>query len=293
MTQAIKFTCEVTTPMFLSGADGKTPELRPASIKGVLRFWWRAMHRHLDLETLKKQEGNIFGDTSQRSQVIVHCVAHKLATIDLQLIPHKRKPKQHAIIPGQVFSVTLGLSSPNKAFDLNKLQTLFELACILGGFGKRVRRGMGSIRITAYQLLGAEKTLFSEDTSLSVIEQKLKVFSPYFASTRKQIYQTWQGRSEAYPWIETIELGKPAKSVDALLEKISNTTHLVKQGNPSDYGASLGQASEGRFASPVFVSVTGTHPIPVITTLHAASKHGQANTNIQTTFKNKILGTHD
>ncbi len=27
----IKFECEIITPMFLAGADGKTPELRPPS----------------------------------------------------------------------------------------------------------------------------------------------------------------------------------------------------------------------------------------------------------------------
>ncbi|MCC5943667.1 MAG: type III-B CRISPR module RAMP protein Cmr1 [Bernardetiaceae bacterium] len=47
--------------MFLAGADGSTPELRPPSIKGALRFWWRAMNGHLSLEELKKQEAMIFG----------------------------------------------------------------------------------------------------------------------------------------------------------------------------------------------------------------------------------------
>ncbi|MFZ1105749.1 MAG: type III-B CRISPR module RAMP protein Cmr1 [Hyphomicrobiaceae bacterium] len=34
---------EIVTPMFLGGADPKgSAELRAASIKGALRFWWRA-----------------------------------------------------------------------------------------------------------------------------------------------------------------------------------------------------------------------------------------------------------
>lgn len=70
------FTCEVITPMFLAGADGSTPELRPASIKGAMRFWWRAMNGGLvrkdeqgrwDYSELKKRESEIFGGTSQRS----------------------------------------------------------------------------------------------------------------------------------------------------------------------------------------------------------------------------------
>ncbi len=42
--RSITFECETITPMFLARADGKTPELRPPSIKGLMRFWWRAMN---------------------------------------------------------------------------------------------------------------------------------------------------------------------------------------------------------------------------------------------------------
>jgi CRISPR-associated protein Cmr1 len=46
--------------MFLAGADGSIPELRPPSIKGALRFWWRAMNGDLGLADLKRIEGDIF-----------------------------------------------------------------------------------------------------------------------------------------------------------------------------------------------------------------------------------------
>ncbi len=70
--QTITFECEVITPMFLAGADGTTPELRAPSIKGALRFWWRAMNGHLveekengsfDYSKLKQREMDIFGGT--------------------------------------------------------------------------------------------------------------------------------------------------------------------------------------------------------------------------------------
>jgi CRISPR-associated protein Cmr1 len=47
--------------MFLAGADGQTPELRPPSIKGAMRFWWRAVNGHLNLNQLKQKETEIFG----------------------------------------------------------------------------------------------------------------------------------------------------------------------------------------------------------------------------------------
>jgi CRISPR-associated protein Cmr1 len=80
----ITFTCEVLTPLFLNGADGRTPELRAPSIKGALRFWWRALHGHLPLKAhsglttdLKSLETQIFGgsgDQVQRSKVLVQVV---------------------------------------------------------------------------------------------------------------------------------------------------------------------------------------------------------------------------
>ncbi len=34
----IKFVCKVITPMFMTGADGRTPELRPSEFKGMMYF---------------------------------------------------------------------------------------------------------------------------------------------------------------------------------------------------------------------------------------------------------------
>ena len=42
--QKLTVTLEAVTPLFLGGADPRgSPELRPASFRGVLRFWWRAL----------------------------------------------------------------------------------------------------------------------------------------------------------------------------------------------------------------------------------------------------------
>ena len=36
----------ITTPLFLGGADiERTAELKPTSLKGVLRFWFRAVKK--------------------------------------------------------------------------------------------------------------------------------------------------------------------------------------------------------------------------------------------------------
>jgi len=60
--ETITFNCRFITPAFLGGADPKgTPELRAPSIKGALRFWWRAQSDIASLKDLRKKEFEIFG----------------------------------------------------------------------------------------------------------------------------------------------------------------------------------------------------------------------------------------
>ena len=60
----IEATYRVVTPMFCSGADQRTAELRLPSFKGVLRFWWRSLAWSRlggDLGRIKQQEDSLFG----------------------------------------------------------------------------------------------------------------------------------------------------------------------------------------------------------------------------------------
>ena len=66
------YECEVVTPMFLGGANIKISEIRTQSIKGALRFWWRAIYgKKYSLEEMKKKETKIFGNTEQKSNVTI------------------------------------------------------------------------------------------------------------------------------------------------------------------------------------------------------------------------------
>lgn len=64
MPRELTATFEVVTPLFLGGADpARTVELRPTSIKGALRFWWRALawSKHADLKKVHEEERKLFG----------------------------------------------------------------------------------------------------------------------------------------------------------------------------------------------------------------------------------------
>lgn len=290
--KTITFTCETITPMFLSGADGKTPELRPPSIKGALRFWWRAMNGHLPLKELKEKEGDIFGDTSKRSLVIIRCQFQALQTETNLPVPHKDFMKQKSFAVGQTFSVTLGLTRESKNFGLEELSAVFEVACILGGLGKRVRRGMGSVQVIDSKK-GDSLIRKYPKVTLGYLEQRMKLLSPYFILEKGKILNTYNRRTEPYPWIKSIETGN-SQATQSLLFGISKTTHELKENNHQAYEASLGHASRGRFASPVFVSVLlgdKGKSTPIITTLNAVPDHSKhkVSKELQEKFSQKIL----
>lgn len=65
-------TLELTSPAFLAGAtqDGSDCDLRPASLRGLLRWWWRTLHAgSVDAPTLRALETAIWGSTKRGGAV--------------------------------------------------------------------------------------------------------------------------------------------------------------------------------------------------------------------------------
>lgn len=286
--ETLTFTCKIITPMFLAGADGQTPELRAASIKGALRFWWRACNGHLSLEDLKKREAEIFGgvDGAGRSKVLIRLSHPQLDIKQSPLVPH-RDMKAEAIQRGQLFEVTVSLVRKLPDFTFSHLKDLFELTCILGGAGKRVRRGMGSIQIIS----SSDGNYSPVKVDLSYIHKLISSFSSFYTLTRDSIQFQYTGRSPKYGYIQQIQIGEAEKDEKTLLRTISNATHEVKGRNGRSYNPSMGHASGGRYASPVFVSVIEGSVKPIITTLNLApdKNEEQASRRIQEEFKDQIL----
>jgi len=65
-------TLELVTPAFLAGANQQAEDcdLRPATLRGLLRWWWRTMHAgYVDVKTLRALEAAIWGDTNSGGAV--------------------------------------------------------------------------------------------------------------------------------------------------------------------------------------------------------------------------------
>ena len=54
--EQVEFELEVVTPMFLGGENNTDAELRVPSIKGMIRFWWRATCGIARFEKMKQKE---------------------------------------------------------------------------------------------------------------------------------------------------------------------------------------------------------------------------------------------
>ena len=157
----ISFDLETITPLFMSGADGKTPELRPPSFKGMMRFWWRAMRAENDIDTLAKDEAKIFGGTGKvkgKSKILIRMSKRKVK--EGTNIKKYAKIQNHPGVGYLLYSAfmqkkayfehgskfRLEISSP-EIDSLHQAEAAFWLSVNFGGFGTRSRRGGGNFAV--------------------------------------------------------------------------------------------------------------------------------------------------
>jgi CRISPR-associated protein Cmr6 len=119
------FTLELVSPAFLAGANQEADDcdLRPATLRGHLRWWWRTMHAgHLDVATLKKLEDAIWGSAEKGGAVQIE--VHGLGKSDPLLMPGKKirndRNNRDVLRPDQSFIERNGLVSASNTRDPRK-----------------------------------------------------------------------------------------------------------------------------------------------------------------------------
>lgn len=305
--ESIVFNCETVTPLVMNGAYGNNdPELRPPGIKASLRFWWRALHGHLPLEDqkernsgkiiqtgLRTKESEIFGSTKGRSKVIIRVEENiDKEIISSYLLPHKpterEKSPARAFKEGLPFKIRIDFDETKISSE--KIKNLFVLACTLGGWGKRSRRGFGSVMVTEI-----DGHVYSSPTTIDEIYNLLD--KNYFEKANNTIYSNFR-RNEPYPFLKSIEIGQNGfNTTSELLKKIGSSSSTAKSENNDswDYRNSLGHTSKSkRFASPYYVTVikSGELFYPLFTSLNISTENGNTPRNatkIQDAFKNRIV----
>lgn len=191
--EKIVFNCETITPMFLAGADGKTPELRPPSIKAAMRFWWRALHPDWEKnKSLRDKEEEFFGGTNiqnHKSSFTIRCSIssdqQQSSLKDKIWDSNRNSVKNEFEGLGYLLYSTFMQRDANRPYfeklsfnvdiisnDSMKLveaANLFWFMSIFGAFGCRARRGAGNFTIAK---INGDKKLIG---GLSILEYKNQV----------------------------------------------------------------------------------------------------------------------
>lgn len=249
MIKKITFEIETITPMFLSGADQGKAELRASSIKGLLRFWWRALQAESDLDKLRKKESQIFGSSEEGGGGSSFGI-RVIAKDDLK--PTKNKfpdnPRYKVQVEGKPFKInileylaygtyeyvqrqgnvfTREYYPEKKQFDIilnfrdvawqNDVLKAFYAFCIFSGVGSRSRNGFGSLNIA------------NMEKSFENIKDIISVKNPYGQENLKKIIK---GNSiTSYPsFTKGAKLFKTKQTSDSGLDTLADVGKIYKKG---------------------------------------------------------------
>jgi len=177
MVESMYLELETVTPLFMYGADQNHPEIRAASIKGVIRWWWRAVAGNVyTIDDMRYKESEIFGGAVKREEKAEKirsptlldigdidfkktnvCAKHKKPyfndQIDYLLFSAIRCRKdenyKEFINTGANFRLNVSFRRFKNGLSMEELKkqafASLWLMTYLGGLGSRSRRGAGSL----------------------------------------------------------------------------------------------------------------------------------------------------
>jgi CRISPR-associated protein Cmr1 len=267
--KTLKATFQIVTPMFLGGADHVAQSIRPASVKGALRFWWRALNwsrllkQNADdevqaLRSLHAEEARLFGiaaGDSAGGQGIFMMQVHA-ATVKATSQPFE------TLDNGKVYLLGMGLAKYESAAREVRLtrnalaaKGVFEIKCLfrpsvnepdflqiretllmfglLGALGSRARHGMGSLAMTDW----------SEKQALPKTVEEYKVLI-------KSVLGSAQAKTEppftAFSGLSRIDFSQTHADVAKLLSLIGTEQQLYRSYGQK--GIVSGKPSERNFS---------------------------------------------
>jgi len=307
----INFRCRVCAPHMVGGADGNRFEPRTAPFKALLRYWWRAMHGHLPVPILLKKQALVWGgaEPAQKSPFRISIKPQEnWYSSEYPLLPHKtgfRASPKNGLDDGQDYIFQIRFSRAPNIYDKSKLSVHEQLishttlAFLLGGVGKRSRRGYGSSTILQTQsfMVGdqiQEWKDFQMPESLDEIMELLESLQPSTFKPINNKIERIQPSREPFPFILKIAMGAADTAPHNLLKTIGNATHNLKgaAGN-NRYEAAMGHTNR-RFASPVYTTINERQNgqyYPLVTILN--TKHGPRDHNARRVSFSDILNIQD
>lgn len=158
-----------STPAFVSGADQAAAELRGQSVRGAVRFWWRALAWSRfggDMAVLREDEERLFGSTRAQSAVLISVRPAHLpsdsqgpwpsdgweAYAGYGLVDRRQRPQREFFASGSSFVVQARLKRDVGERDACSVADAFIALGLLGGIGGRARKGWGALTLETLSL---------------------------------------------------------------------------------------------------------------------------------------------
>ena len=191
--ETVELALELVTPVLGGAAVPRTIDevdiVRVPSIRGQLRFWWRALNlqRSKAPAELHTKESELFGRAAEKEggrsevEICLHVLAR--GGCDTQDIELGKTPGDYALFPARSerkgkpdekppaprrkpgTQFTLELRAPKER--LEELRPVLRAWILFGGYGSRTRRGLGSLTVT-----GADKASWlPKEASLAEFER--------------------------------------------------------------------------------------------------------------------------
>ncbi|MGI9212603.1 MAG: type III-B CRISPR module RAMP protein Cmr1 [Methylococcaceae bacterium] len=174
--QTLTATYRIVTPMFLGDAKQNATDIRPPSIKGALRFWWRALNwgrfrqntsdDAKALCLLNKAEAELFGAAAEdkkpdgQSRFLIMVKYSKVEPIKnwpqgqtssgylgLGLFAMNDHKQRTAIPEDKKFTLNLLFRPDTQPHQVQQIKDALTALGLFGGLGSRSRRGFGSLAL--------------------------------------------------------------------------------------------------------------------------------------------------
>lgn len=260
--------CEIITPMFSSGSNRAEAEFRVSELKALMRYTFRIASNIVESRELYKKEAQLFGDAEQHASPIrIQVVEKELPKKREALLLHKSTQPVGCLIAGGTFEIVLR-KFLDKGEDLDFYQNLLRLSLILGGLGKRSRRGRGCIAWN-HDHTGDYASNLTSESLLYWVTKQLNILNGHSANSENPAYIMRDGQIDIHPqlkatWdqhqrpvIERICIGEPILNITDYLKKVDQASHDIKKYYPAkDSLFATGYTTGGRFASSLLISVT-------------------------------------
>lgn len=285
----------VVTPLFLAGYDQSTAELRVPSIKGVLRFWWRALawQHFRDLKKLSEAEELLFGSNQQQSAVMLRLISppqlqvvsdasgwnkpgHVYLGYGLLKFDGTVEKTRKLVKPPVEFTLNL-LIKPSAQLQRepyrNQLLEAIKLMGLLGGLGSRTRRGYGSLTLMSLLVNGEE--VFQAPSSVEQFKAELsKIVEPLRTKGRDEgdlpytaigprsrfiLVDTQGSAADAHNWLgkELLEFRSWGRDKGDVHR--TSTDSVAEQNFPIDHDIAYHQ-----WRKSISRNVSGLHPQRIV-----------------------------